>query len=815
MPYTQENRLLKLTTPLGEDKLLIRSIDGMEGISQLYTFRVDAFAPNDFDVDFSKLIGQPVCVRVILDKGEANSNQRYYHGLVQTVTRGPRGTANTAYILTVVPRLWNLTRTTDSRIFQQLPVPDILKKVLSGIDVKWEIQGTWEPRDFVVQYRESDFDFASRLMEEEGIFYYFRHAHDGHQMIVGNTPQSHQDLPSATELYYDDTTGGMDDIEIIYGWEKSQTLRSGKTTLRDYNFELPDKGLETETKGLETVAVGTVTHKLKVGGNDNMDLYDFPGGYAGRFDGINKSGGEQASNLQKIFEDNKRTSGIRMQQEVVNAISITAHTAYLEINSGYKFQLKRHYADDDTYVITRSHFSIPQRGGYEAEGEIDVPPAEIVFNCIPLALPFRPQRVTPKPQISSTQTAHVVGPAGEEICTDKYGRIKVQFLWERDQKRDTDASCWVRVAQQWAGKNFGIISIPRIGQEVIVAFEEGDPDQPIVVGSVYNAHMMPPYTLPEEKTKSTFMSRSSLGGGGFNELRFEDKKDSEQVFIHAQKNMDLRVLNDRMEWIGNDSHLIVTRDYVTHVKRDVHRTIDQDLVEKVGRDVKQEVTGKQAVKIGNTATWEIGSNAGFKVSGNTSIETTGDTLIKGTGKIVVESTAQVTLKVGGNFVDVGPSGVTIVGTMVKINSGGAAGSAQPVSMLAVSAPLAAVEADNGVPGGHQEYAKSGSARADDEPPATASQTTGSSTPPPQPQPEPQAPTHNPSAPENQDKTNWIGIRLKDRTGKAIPNRPYKIVLPGGEEVTGTLDDKGEAKVEKIDPGTCKVYFPGLADWQKA
>ncbi len=804
--YTQENRLLELITPLGANILLIRSIDGLEALSQLFSFRIECFAANDKTVDFSQLIGKSVTVRVILDQAASPIPRRYFNGVVQTVTRGGRNDTTTSYSLQVVPSFWFLTRTTRSRVYQQESVPDILKKVLLGFPVQWELQGTFEPRDYCTQYRESDFDFASRLMEEEGMFYYFKHEDGQHTMVVSNHPGTHKEHPFSPKMFFDPDVGGQDESQIIYMWEKTQTLRSGKSTLWDHSFELPHKNLEAQELVMDTLQIGSVTHKLKVGGNENFELYDYPGGYAGRFDGISPSGGEQASNLQKIYEDNKRTVKIRMQQESANAVVITGYTAYLGVQTGYKFALERHYQDDDSYVVTRSHFSIPQQGGYAAGDNVDAPPPEIVFNCIPLALPFRPQRVTPKPLVNGTQTGVVAGPQGEEIFTDKYGRIKVQFLWDRELPFNGTSSCWVRCGMPWAGKNFGFISIPRVGQEVIVAFEDGDPDQPIVVGSVYNPDMMPPYTLPDNKTMSTFKSRSSPGGGGFNELRFEDKKDAEQVFFHAQKNMDTRILNDRMEWVGQDTHLQVVRDQLEKIDRDFQRKVQQDVVEEIGRDHIFVVKGKQAIEVTGSSSMKVNSNVAHEFGGNYTTKVTGSTYIKGTGAIIIESTSQISLKVGGNFVDIGPSGVTIVGTMVNINSGGSAGSASLGSLNAVKAPTAPTEAANAESGGHKEY--SGSARTTGATGQTGNPTEPTSSAPP-------APTHNPGSPENQPKTHWIGIKLKDRTGKPVAGQAYRVVLPNGDVAEGTLDDEGKAKVEHTDPGQCQVSFPGLGDWEKA
>lgn len=811
--YSQEYRLLELNTPLGQDKLLIRSVDGMEGISQLYSFRVEAFAPNEQEVDFGKLIGQFITVRVILDQASTSVVKRYYHGLIQTVTRGARGTHNTSYSIHAVPSFWVCTRTSQSRIFQQKSVPDILKAVLVGFPVAWELQGTYEPRDYCVQYRESDFDFASRLMEEEGMFYYFRHEAESHTMVVADNSTTHKDLPDSPELYYDPDVGGQDDAQVIYSWEKTQTLRSGKTTLWDHTFELPHKTLEAQEKILESLSVGSVTHKLKVGGNENMELYDFPGGYAGRFDGVATGGGEQASEMEKIYEDNKRTTKIRMQQESVNSLVITGYTGYLGVASGYRFRLERHYDDNDNYVITRTHFSIPQRGGYTAGDDHDGPPPEIVFSCIPLALPFRPQRVSAKPVIYGTQTAIVVGPPGEEIHTDKYGRVKVQFFWDRTLPYSGSSSCWVRCATPWAGKGFGFISIPRTGQEVVVAFEEGDPDQPIIVGSVYNADMMPAYKLPDNKTMSTFKSRCSPGGGGYNELRFEDQKDAEQIYFHAQKNLDLRIEEDRMEWIGRDTHLIVKRDQCQTIERDWHLKVNQDVVEEIGRDRIIVIKGKDAVEITGSSSTKVNANVVQEISGNLSTDVTGTVFIKGASKIVIEAGMQLSLKAAGSFVDIGPAGVTISGPMVKINSGGAAGSGSKGSKNPKKAPTAPLVAATDEPGGHKTYSGSGQgSKYTGKQGGSSRQARGSGQYGPG---APEPPTHNPNSPENEDKTHWVGIVLKDRMGNPLPGRAYRVELPNGEIVEGTLDDEGKAKVENTDPGQCKVSFPDLADWEKA
>jgi type VI secretion system secreted protein VgrG len=674
--WKQENRLLELLTPLGKDKLLIRSFEGDEELSQLFHYQVHVVASRSETIDFSKLLGQPVGIAVRLFS--AAEPTRFFQGLVNTVSRGVRGNDTTAYTLHIVPALWTLTRSTQSRIFQQQSVPDILKAVLGSLSVAWELQGSYQPREFCVQYRESDFAFASRLMEDEGIFYYFRHTRSGHTLVVADTPATHKDLPGAPVLYYDPDSSHIDEVEIVHSWEKQQTLRSGKTTLWDHSFQLPYKNLEAQDLITKSVNIGQTRHALAIAGNDAWERYDYPGGYSLRFDGISTSGGEQPGELQKIFDDSHRTSQIRMQQEAVNTLAIRAQTRFLGVSAGARFKLDRHYEDNDLYVLTRVHFAIAQSGDSSENGATI--PSLASFQCIPLALPFRPQRLTAKPVVSGTQSAVVVGPAGEEIYTDKYGRVKVQFPWDRAQAFGSESSCWVRCAMPWAGKGFGFLSIPRIGHEVLVAFEQGDPDQPVVVGSVYNADTMPGYSLPDNKTVTTFKSRSSPGGGGFNELRFEDKKDSEQIFLHAQKDLHVRIGQEMCETTGHNKNVIVQKDY--------KEQIDGSYSSTVKGDYKAQVSG--------TVSLTSDSDQHYQTSANYAIDATQSVHVKGGSNVFLEAASSLSLKVGGNFINLNPGGIFISGTMVGINSGGSAGQG---AGCAPDKPDLPAEAGKGVPGG--------------------------------------------------------------------------------------------------------------------
>ncbi len=625
--FTQDNRFMAVTTDLGKDALLLETFAGTEGISQLFQFKLGMFAESDTDVDFDKVLGKSITVKLQGDP------VRYFNGIVCRLSQGHRVKALDTDALIVrfeaimVPKFWLLTKSFQSRIYQQKSVPDILKDVMKDLDVSWEIQGTFEPRDYCVQYRESDFDFASRLMEEEGIYYFFKHTESGHQMVVGNTPQSHPDTPGPAQIRYEEIRGAAREDERISDWIKSQEVRTGKQTLRDHCFELTDN-LEASEPIVENLQAGTKTHKLKSAVNTDLENYDFPGRYAQRFDGIDPGGSERSGDLQKIFQDKDRTVKIRIQEEATPGLVVQGKSDCRLLTPGYKFTLAGHFDADGAYVTTRLEHKASLEGTY-APGER----AEEVYSntlyCIPAAQPFRPARKTPKARVEGTQTAVVVGPSGEDIFTDKYGRVKVQFFWDRKGQNDINSSCWVRVGTLWAGKQWGVIHIPRIGQEVIVAFEEGDPDQPIIVGSVYNADQMPPYTLPDNKTQSGLKSRSTLQGGDedFNELRFEDKKDSEEIYFHAQKDFNQVVENNQTLKIGKPG------------------------CDEGSQTIEVYKDRSETVKTGNHKTTVEQGNHEIKVSAGSSSH---------------EAAQSIELKVGGNSIKIDTSGVTITAAAITI-----------------------------------------------------------------------------------------------------------------------------------------------------
>ena len=657
--YLQQQRKLRVTTPLGENELLLKGFKGEEGISRLFSYRLEMIAENKTKVAFDAVLGQKVTIHLQLpDESETHLN-----GLCVRLAQGERDEKFTLYEAELVPDVWRLTRKAQSRIFQRMTVPEILKKVFTGFDADWQLTGKYEPRDYCAQYRETDFSFGSRLMEEEGIYYFFEHSDGSHKMIVVDNPLEHPKLAGENRIPYEEVEGGTREENRIWGWKKEQEIRPGKYVLWDHSFELPHKHLEPETLTLASVPVGKETHKLKVAGVDQMEVYDYPGEYAQRFDGVTAGGGDQASELQKIFRDNQRTVELRMDEETTPAVVLRGRSNVKHLLSGYGFTLQRHFSGDGDYVLTSVRHEATYGADYRSGQDVTMT-YENTFTCIPAALPYRPERKTAKPVVQGSQTAVVVGPSGEEICTDKYGRVKGQFHWDREGKNDENSSCWVRVATSWAGRNWGAIRIPRIGQEVIVGFLEGDPDRPIVVGSVYNADQMPPWDLPANKTRSGVKSRSSKGGGpaNFNEIMFEDKKGGELLKIHAERNQSISVEADETHTVGNDRTKSVSNNETTSIGNNRTETVTNNEMITVGVARTIMVGGAETRTIGGAETIAVGGVYSLAIGGACS------TTVGGSSTTNVGSDAST--QVGGSAATSASKSVSITaGNAVQIQSG--------------------------------------------------------------------------------------------------------------------------------------------------
>ena len=448
---TQQDRLLSITTPLGEDFLLLNRVVLTEEISRLFSADVEllhdeneaGYTPTDIDV--TTILGKMVTISI----SHRDGTERTLSGMVNSFSKGHRKTRFSHYTATIVPHHWLLTQVFQSRIFQHKSVPEILREVLNGFSVSYEIQGEFNARNYCVQYRETDFDFAARLMEEEGLFFYFEHTDGEHKMIIANSPQSHQDAPSKDTIpFYVQSSHEEDFVSTIRDLWVDSRLQTGAVTLWDHNFQMPMNKLDAQQPSLFTV-----------GENKKLERYDFPAGYGRKYDGIDGTGGEQSADLQNVFPDKSRTAENMMNSldsgfEILSGISDCC-----SLTAGHRFTLEDHPVDDlnGQYMLTSVTHQIEQNPKYVSDDVVEQP-YNNSFTCIPHgsgAPTYCPPRTIPKPLVHGSQTATVVGPSGEEIFTDKYGRVKVQFHWDRDGEVDANSSCWIRVAQGWAGKPLG------------------------------------------------------------------------------------------------------------------------------------------------------------------------------------------------------------------------------------------------------------------------------------------------------------------------------------------------------------------------
>jgi len=600
--FTQANLSLTVSTPLGTDKLLLTGFHGEEPLSGLFHFTLEMVS-EDHNLDFSAIVGQSATIALTLSDG----SKRYVNGIVGRLVQADTDARFTAYYADLYPWLWLLTMTSDCRIFQNKTVPEIIEAVFSELgftDYKNSLSGTYTAREYCVQYEESAFDFVSRLMEDEGIFYFFEHTEDKHTLVLADDASTFAACPGLPEGQARMASETLTEEDVIVRCTLEQQVTPTKYAMDDFNFETPATDLIVSANG----------------SGATRRIYEFPGGFT------TTDAGEARANR-------------RMQAYELLAKRLRGESYCRAFIPGYTFTLTGHQRDDlnATYVLRQVSHAATQQGYSNT------------FEAFLAEVPFRPARVTKKPLISGCQTAIVVGKSGEEIWTDKYGRVKVQFHWDQLGKNDENSSCWMRVAQGWGGKNWGSLFIPRIGQEAIVSFLEGDPDRPIITGTVYNAQQTVPYTLPDDQTKSTIKTNSSKGGGGFNEIRFEDKKDSEEIFMQAQKDMNIQVLNDQTRTIKQNRKATIQEGDETLVVDKGNRTVQVN----TGNET-HEVKGTRALTItGNEThtnkadfTQEVSGNFTLKVSGNITIEAQGSVSIKAGTSLTNKAGTELTNQAG-------------------------------------------------------------------------------------------------------------------------------------------------------------------------
>jgi type VI secretion system secreted protein VgrG len=555
--YTQANRLIAIDTPLGKDVLLLQSLSGHEEISRLFSFELEVLAHDNDSISFKNMVGQNVTLTIQLPNGTS----RYLNGYVSRFAQGATDERFfTHYTAQVVPWLWFLTRQADCRIFQNMSVPDIISQVFGLFSLakfRNSLNAAYPKLEYCVQYRETAFNFVSRLMEEHGIFYYFDHTKQGEHTLVLADSSSALTACSSSPASYDVTPGGLADPSAVTAWYIEQELRTGKYTVTDYNFTTPSTSLLAQEPTVVSVSP-----------NQGLEIFDYPG-------------------LHTTKDQGETVAKVRMQEEEADYMVATGPSNCRGFASGYTFELRNHdRADQDTTYILTEVQHVASAGDTYIAGTEGTETYSNHFTCIPSSVTYRPRRVTPKPFVQGPQPALVVGKSGEEIWTDKYGRVKVQFYWDRLGKKDENSSCWVRVSHPWAGQGWGSVSIPRIGQEVIVEFLEGDPDRPIIMGRVYNAEQMPPYGLPGSQVVSGLKTNSTKGGGGYNEMSMDDTKGKEKITIHAQYDMGTTVEHDDTQTVHNNRKIDVEGTHTETIVKDTTIQVTE------GNFVHQVQTGK-------------------------------------------------------------------------------------------------------------------------------------------------------------------------------------------------------------------------------
>ncbi|MGG7597078.1 type VI secretion system Vgr family protein [Pseudomonas sp. WC1] len=570
MLFKQFTRLAQINSPLGPNKLILAEMGGSEELGRLFDYELQ-LTSDDPAIDLNQLLGKPMSLSVQQSLGTS----RHFHGIVARCSQSVDQGQFASYRVTLRPWLWLLTRTSDCRIFQHLSAPQIIKQVFRDLgfsDFEDLLSRNYREREYCVQYRETSFDFVSRLMEEEGIYYFFRHEQERHVLVLADAYGAHQKAPGYETVPYYPPDGQHRERDHINDWHLAQEVQPGSLELNDYDFQRPSARIDVRSAMPRPHQAG------------DYPLYDYPGAYEQTQDGEHYAR-TRLESLQSLHERVELRGNAR------------------GLGSGHLFSLSNFSRQDQNreYLIVAARYYVHQER-LESGGGSGAAQFESNLSCIDAQQSYRPVSSSLRPIVKGPQTAVVVGPAGEEIWTDQYGRVKVHFHWDRHDQSNENSSCWIRVSQATAGKNWGSIQVPRIGQEVIVSFLEGDPDRPIITGRVYNAEQTVPYDLPGGATQSGMKSRSSKGGSpaNFNEIRMEDKKGAEQLYMHAERNMDTVVEQSETLSVG------VNRTQTVGMLETI--TIGQDRIRAVRRDDMLLVGASKTDSVSTSYLIEVGEN---------------------------------------------------------------------------------------------------------------------------------------------------------------------------------------------------------------
>lgn len=652
---TQEHRLISITDfSLGKDTFLLTAFEGEEFISGLFEFQIEVIS-EDLEVDPNKIVGKTATVTI------QNEQQRKFNGYIKSFTFGEvMAHGLRQYRMVMVPWLWFLSQTNDHRIFQEKNTKDIITQIFSDLgfsDFDFRAAGG-KKREYCVQHNESDFNFVSRLLEEDGIAYFFEHDDKKHKLILVDQQNAYEEV-AETNLEY---SKGSAPHSQVTGWEHIYLFKKGKWSLNDYNFKEPKKDLNASTKS-----------KSQFAKNDVYEHYEYPGFYDTTL----------GSELVKI----------RLDAEETDRNSIKGTSDCSSFFAGGKFKLAKHATSSEkgSYILAAVTHRAKEKSYFA--GNEDGSGYSNTFICIPADVHFRPSNKHLKPVMKGPQSALVVGPAGEEIYIDEHGRIKVQFIWDREGKKDENSSCFVRVVQSWAGNQWGTSFIPRIGHEVIVNFLDGDPDRPLVTGSVYNGWNKPTYP---SKTQSGIKTRSTKDATpqNYNELRFEDKKGDEQIYIHAEKNFDTQVENNQTLTVDNDRTKTIKHDENSSISNDRNKSVGNNQTESIGKNKTIDVGDNHTETIGKNMTLSVGKNISIDISENHT-ETIGKNMTIGVSKdlretvegkytetvtkeyalkaksITMQADDEITLKTGSASIVMKKNGdITISGKNINIKGSG-------------------------------------------------------------------------------------------------------------------------------------------------
>ncbi|NHV11262.1 type VI secretion system tip protein VgrG [Cronobacter turicensis] len=626
--------LNRITVQLPVEGLLFWKLSGREALSEPFMFTLTLLG-TDARADRSALLGQPVTVTI---PTQALMTPRYLNGKVTRVAVTAvelSGARYAAYELTVEPDLWPMHRDRNLRIFQGQTVPQIVKTLLgeSRVNMEERLSGSYRVWEYCVQYQESSLDFISRLLELEGITYHFRHEQDRHTLILTDAPGQYEPFPGYETIPYHVTpSGGSTDEEGISQWALEDSVTPGIYSLDDYDFRKPNAWLFQARQNPLSPQPGSI------------DVYDWPG----RF--VEHGHGEFYARIrqERWQVEHRQTQG--------------TGTA-LGIAPGHTFVLRNapFFGDNGEYLTTVAHYRFEENR--YASGPDSNTLHEIRFEVIPADVPYRPSQKTPWPRTYGPQTAKVVGPQGESIWTDKYGRVKVKFHWDRLGKGDDTSSGWVRVSSAWAGQGFGGVQIPRVGDEVVVDFINGDPDRPLITGRVYNEASMPPWALPAAATQMGFLSRSKDGSpDNANALRFEDKAGEEQVWLHAEKNMDTDIENDETHSVGSNRTKTIGANETTTVKKNRTETVVENETITVHQNRTETVDGNETITIHSNRTETVDQNEEVRIGQNQSVT------VNGAQTLRVDKTKTETIALA-SMLNVGLAQNTNIGAAYVLNVG--------------------------------------------------------------------------------------------------------------------------------------------------